>query len=331
MNRRILSVLIVSVFAISGLLLSACGGGSRDDARAEHQREREKLEGRYNKVRGLYVGTIESVGSVSGGDPGGASDTMQFQLSMYVDYKDDGVDPEGNAKFLPLLLGRFQLPDVIGENDREKLKADYDDLTGRVILTRAAGAVGANEFSMTGFVRGERIEGEVIRNGGVWGRFAAARTTNVPTAPSGGEDEDERRRRRRVFDRVVGTYDGIMESAGLDYAGRLTLLVAQRQMDGPSGKQIQLPVLTARFVRMPARASAQIYWNMSQVTLNSKSGAISMGSMDGEAARTTPGSGGMLFGEGKIDGDNVEIDFADVRAPLGRFRGRLVTPRPTVN
>lgn len=320
------STFIAALLLVSSLPLGlgACGGGVADDSRSELQKSREKLETRYRKIQGGYEGVIEA----SDGADGALSNT-KFRLSLYVDYRDDGVDPEGNPKFLPVLLGRFQLPDVVGENDNERLKADFDEINGQIIFTRAGGGSGggtsatSSAFSMTGVARGEEIRGEVVRNGGVWGRFTATRVSETASAPAGGEDEEERRRRRRIFESIVGTYSGVVDSPGVDYAARLTLSIIQRQSEGPSGQKVQLPFLMARFSRGDSSDAARFAWVMSDVTFNAQTGAIVMATNDTDTSRTgsTAAGGGVLTGDGSVGNGRADIEFVDSRSTLGRFRG----------
>lgn len=321
-----LAKMITNLFGAAAVAatLAACGGSAGDDSRSEHQRDREKLEGRYSRLRGTYVGAIQ---------PGAGEPPTNVELAMYVDYRDGGVDSQGNPKFLPLLLASFILPDFVGENDRESLKADYDEITGRVIFTRSgsdgasgrATAMGA--FSISGVVRGETIEGELVRNGGVWGKITLNRVNETAAGPTGGEDEAERRRRVKIFESVRGVYRGEVETNGINHAAQLNLTLTQRPGIGPSGKAMQLPVLVARYLRLDVRDTTLLNWYMSDVTYNSRTKLITMTSDAGDASRsgaTAPGAG-VMSGEGTITAEGAEIQLVDHRGPVGRFRGEKLS------
>ncbi len=309
--------------------LAACGGSAADDSRSEFQRDREKLETRYNRLRGTYAGTI---------DPGeGGGQIEKVEIAMYVDYRDGGVDPEGNPRFLPLLLARFHLPDFVGENDRESLKADYDEITGRIIFTRAAAggpageggaaASGASAFSIRGTFRGDAIEGEVVRNGGTWGRLDVKRVSDAASSPAGGEDEAERRRRAKIFESIQGVYRGKVESSGIDFAGQLTITLTQRPGVGPSGKTIQLPVLTARFARLDAGDPMMLSWYMSDVSYNAQTRFITMATNAADAGRagSAVSGAGVFAGEGRVAAGKADLRLTDHRGAVGRFRGTRVS------
>lgn len=322
-----ISVFRKVVYAFCGLILavgfSACGGSFGDDSRSEIQRDRAKLETRYRKVQGTYVGSIESLDGTS---------ATNVELSMYIDYKDDGVDPEGNPKFLPLLLARFLLPDVIGENDRERLIADYDDLTGQIIFTRHAAASGASAqaaastpFSITGVVRDDGVEGQVVRTGGVWGRIQAKRVSAVAQAADDGEDEDERRRRRKIYARIEGVYRGTVDNSVRPYQGQLTITITQTLLPGPSGKQIQMPILAAKFSRLDVPDPISESWPMSNVAYSPQVGLVNMSSSEADANRgSSVPNGRQLSVDGKITDGTADVDLTGNPYLSGRFRGTKI-------
>jgi len=312
----------MGMLVVAMSLAIGCSGRSGDENRATQLRDQEKLQTRYTAVQGLYVGTITPAQRRAA--------PVRVELGLYIDQRFSSIDVNGNTVFRPVLLGRFVLPDVISENDREDLMVDYDDVTGQLVMGRAGGASGAqgaaagganSPFSIRGRFSGDEITATVIRTGGVWGQLNIKRVSTTVSSSPEGEDRAEQDRRTKILETVVGRYVGLVKGGARGSESELILSIAQVEMLGPSGAMVPMPTLVARFRDINDQYEITTRF-LPRVTFNSQDGSIfatNAQSVTGAQA-TLPAS--ILTASGFVKNGEATVELSNGLGPLGRFTGR---------
>lgn len=288
------------------LALTACSGGvgSGEDVRAQQQKDAKALEDLYSSVQGKWEGVVSN--------PSIGLQPFKAELKLYVNYVQDGTNPDGSPKLRPALRGRFQPVDFIAETDTTTLVGDYDR-NGRIILTgqtavstgvsggsssgsassgaASGGSVDVQVFSIRGSSSGGRLNLELTRQGGVWGYFEATRVSSDASAPLAGDAAEYRDRFLRIYGPIEGTYLGTMKSVnGNDYQVQISIVIVEQ----PTGGGGSRPSITAIYKRLPS-GGGELEWPM-QISYNMQTGEIIMR----ESAGATPGSGGSTVPGGMI-------------------------------
>ena len=232
------------LLGLATFALAACSGGagSGEDASAQQQRDSKVLTDLYAAVEGTWSGTVSNPSS-------GLAD-FEADLKLYVFTVQDGVNPDGKPKIRPTLRGRFRPKKFVADTDFTTLVGDYDR-NGRLTMTALPSSTLATPFafSVAGTVARGNLDIEVVREGGVWGRFTGIQTSTIAESPTAGEMKEYRERFRRINGVLEGRYIGRMKSVdGNDYnvefavsispdiGATLPTLVAQyRRLDMPPG------------------------------------------------------------------------------------------------
>lgn len=174
------------------LLFSACAFDKNTNTDLQREIEnRNLLMQKYNRVTGVYRGTV--VAGVS---------TQTVELSFYtVDVK-IGQTANGEPKFLPALMTRYRVLNTV-EAD-VIMEATYLEETSQIFMANQG-----NTFGISGYFDGERITGDVIRNGGKWGTLNVTLVSRQSSAPNDANDRAERNERyTRIYEAIVGIYKG---------------------------------------------------------------------------------------------------------------------------
>jgi hypothetical protein len=270
-----LSMTLVTVlFAALGLAGCADGSDTGGDARAIQARDAKALEDQYLSVQGKWEGTVSN--------PASGLQAFAGELTLYVFYVQDGVNPDLSTKLRPTLRGRFQPRDFVAETDGMQLEGDFDR-SGRLVMAATKSLVGGDTKPLA--IRGVMSRGdaalEISRQGGVWGVFKAVRTSSDASAPVAGERAELRGRVLKVYRQVEGRYFGVLKARnGNDYNIEIALVVFER----PGMAQ---PVLLAQYKRLDAPAGT-LEWSL-DVEYNSQNGEIFMRENAASGGSSVPG------------------------------------------
>lgn len=191
-----LSMTLVTVlFVALGLAGCADGSDTGGDARSIQARDAKALEDQYLAVQGKWEGTVSNPASGLQAFPG--------ELTLYVFYVQDGVNPDLSTILRPTLRGRFQPRDFVAETDGMQLEGDFDR-SGRLVMAATKSLIGGDTKPLA--IRGVISRGdaslEISRQGGVWGVFKATRTSSDASAPVAGERAELRDRVLKVYRQV---------------------------------------------------------------------------------------------------------------------------------
>jgi hypothetical protein len=307
---KTMSKLAIVMTAMVWLAGCAGGGGMVDDQKAQQRRDSEKLQAQYDSVRGTYEGTISN--------PATGLRPTPARLSLYIQYVQDGVNTDGTPKVRPTLRGRFRLIDAVSETDMLTLIGDFDGVSGEMTLTtasgtQAAGAAASGDANMLE-LRGGAAAGAttltVTRRGGVWGTFNGTRTSTEASAPAAGEEAEQRERILAVYNKIAGTYTGVVNARGGErYEVEITLIIVER-----SGTT--LPGLAGQYRRTDFMTG--IGEKILSVEYNSLTGEIFMR----DAGGSKPGApeGGNLFSiSGTVINKVMKVELSDRRGKIGAF------------
>ncbi len=299
-------VLIVS------FVLSACGVGvdGADDFRAQQARDSKALQSRFDRIRGVYEGELigESMGEAI------KDRSLRARLFLYVLPVREGINPDGTTKIRPALYGRLELIDAVSETDTLTLSGDYDEF-GYLSMTSLSGSGpsgGSDRLALAlfGQVFGDRASLDVSRKGGRWGRFEAAKISSDAPAPEGGEDVNYRDRLRKLYEKMEGVYEGILEGGPERNRVEITLTVGQ----GPGANGGLAPILNGqfRYSDLPRGVGER----QLRVEFDSLTGQISMDAIAGGGS--IPGSQ-FLSLEGTWVEGFLRVRIRDSRGALGNL------------
>lgn len=266
--------LVTLVFVVLGFAGCADGSDTGGDAKSIQARDAKALEDQYLSVQGKWEGTVTNPASGLQAFPG--------ELTLYVFYVQDGVNPDFSAKLRPTLRGRFQPRDFVAETDGMQLEGDFDR-TGRLVMAATKSLVGGETKPLA--IRGVISRGdaslEISRQGGVWGVFKAVRKSTDASAPVAGERAELRDRVLKVYRQVEGRYFGVLKSRdGNDYNIEIAMVVFER----PGMAQ---PVLLAQYKRLDAPPGT-LEWSL-DVDYNSQNGEVFMRENAASGGSTVPG------------------------------------------
>lgn len=266
-------VLVFTVLA-AGLVGCADGSDSGGDARSIQARDAKALEDQYLSVQGKWEGLVSN--------PASGLKPFQGELTLYVFYVQDGVNPDFSAKLRPTLRGRFQPKDFVAETDGMQLEGDFDR-SGRLVMAASKSLVGGEvkPLALRGVISRGDASIEISRQGGVWGVFKAARTSTDASAPAAGERAELRERFLKVYRQVEGRYFGVLKTRdGNDYNVEIALVVFER----PGMAQ---PALLAQYKRLDAPPGT-LEWSL-DVDYNSQTGEVFMRENAASGGSTVPG------------------------------------------
>ncbi|MDX9730621.1 MAG: hypothetical protein RBT63_02515 [Bdellovibrionales bacterium] len=235
--------IFLGVWMVAASVGCSMGGGQAEDMRAQQARDAKALEDLYTKVQGRWIGTISNA----------ASELRSFEaeLLLYINYVEDGINPDGTSRLRPTLRGRFRPTEFVTETDDMLLVGDYDR-SGRLVLTARTSAGDSSKLlSIRGLLTHGKMSVEVVRQGGVWGIFDASRVSTDASAPAGGEAEHSRERLLKLYRSLEGRWVGTVSNAtsGLrSFEAELILYIYYIE-DGmnPDGTPKLRPTLRGRF------------------------------------------------------------------------------------
>lgn len=269
-----LSVHVAMVFVAIGLAGCADGSDTGGDARSTQARDAKALEDQYLSVQGKWEGTLTNPASGLQAFPG--------ELTLYVFYVQDGVNPDFSAKLRPTLRGRFQPRDFLAETDVMQLEGDFDR-SGRLVMSATKSLVGTDTkpLAIRGVISRGEASLEISRQGGVWGVFRATRTSSDASAPVAGEHAELRDRYLKVYRQIAGRYFGVMKARdGNDYNVEVAIVVFERP-------GFMLPTLLAQYKRLYG-PSGMLEWSL-DVDYNSQTGEVFMRENAASGGSTVPG------------------------------------------
>jgi hypothetical protein len=304
-HRFALRLAVCAVALLSTALgLSACSAGfsKDDDQKSQVRRDNEKLEAQFNLITGTYRGELKTYDTRVKG--------LEAELSLYILMEEDGVNSDGSKKARPALHGRFQLVDAVTDTDLLTLGGDYDARTGSLILTSPKGAV---QLSLRGSAVSERVQLDITRLDGQWGRYNATRISTQASAAAGGDIIDRRDRLLSVYRKVDGFYDGIVSGPS---GTRSPIQIDLMAVEHADASGLMLPQLVAqlRWLHAPDGIGER---NL-LVDYNSVTGVISMRESSSTSSSTTPGAA-MFSGSGTLIDGKLSIRFFERRGELGQF------------
>lgn len=241
----ILRFCLVCFVGTSILAMSACSPVNIDDdsTQAKLQRNEEKLKAVYASVTGTYKGLISIPGRANG---------LSASFVFYTVKINDGVDANNAPKSYTELRAQLRF-DQVGEYDDHVFKVDFKEHTGEVYLTQLAetsqmpGAVkeaicpvGPKDSALQarGAIIGGQLRGDLISAGKV-GTFRMERKSTQADIPV----RDQAQRLLRAFQKVSGSYDGVVGSADAPLAARVVLRIEQVS----SGPGLKCPELMGYF------------------------------------------------------------------------------------
>lgn len=223
---------VVLLNAVLAITLAACSGGvSEDGVSAQQANDAQKLADLYANVEGRWEGTVTN--ATSGAAP------FRAELMIYMDYVNDGANPDGTAKLRPELRGRFMPVEFASTTtDRLLLSGNYNR-NGRLVMaahgtTAASGggpSVGGSAPALTlqGVASGTKMTVQVTRLLGVWGTFEATRVTKNASAPSAGDADQMRDRFVRIHQRIEGRYSGTVRADnGNNFRGDVNIGIGEK-------------------------------------------------------------------------------------------------------
>lgn len=221
------------------LNLAACAFDKNSNTDTQKELEnRAALMEKYSPILGVYRGTIQA----------GVS-SQAVELSFYTVEKKIGQTANGEPKFLPALMVRYRnLSNVV---DDVVMESTYLDQTSQVLMS-----TNDNSLGVSGIFNGESINGNVTRNGGIWGTINVSLVSRESSAPNDANDRAERNARlTKIYQAVVGTYKGKVafphNSSASDFNITVTIVIDQvKDKDG-----YYVPALKADYTREndPAR------------------------------------------------------------------------------
>jgi hypothetical protein len=270
-----LSMTLVTVlFAALGLAGCADGSDAGGDGRSKQARDAKALEDQYLSVQGKWEGTVSN--------PASGLQAFAGELTLYVFYVQDGVNPDLSTKLRPTLRGRFQPRDFVAETDGMQLEGDFDR-SGRLVMAATKSLVGGDTKPLA--IRGVISRGgaslEISRQGGVWGVFKATRTSSDASAPADGERAELWDRVLKVYRQVEGNYFGVLKARdGNDYNIEIALDVDERP-------GMARPALLAQYKRLDAPPGT-LEWSL-DVEYNSQNGEIFMRDNEASGGSSVPG------------------------------------------
>lgn len=309
-------------------LVAACGGrGITDDEQAAVKEKNNKLEGDYKQVVGTYVGEVKT---------SSAGSALKSEVSLYINFVQDGVDQNGQPKLRPVLKGRFRLLEVVGELDYQYMDVDYKSDSGETVMILAKGSatrcvVGPQdpEFSMRGSLLGDHLTVKITRGGGVWGYLEAARVNQEATV----DPEQARKQLAAAYEKLAGTYNGdgsgrVQVAPGRsdrqDFIAQFLVRKVESATVGVDGTSLYCPSLS---VVMKTR---KIFDGMTEITLktvyNSATGVLSMREL-ADSGRTAPGVG-LWSITGLLNDQGMDVMMTDRIGLVGRFKGSTKNPEP---
>ncbi len=254
---------VICTLGLLTVVLSGCADGSDSggDARSIQARDAKALEDQYLSVQGKWEGTVTNAAS--------GLQAFSGELSLYVFYVQDGVNPDLSAKLRPTLRGRFQPRDFVAETDGMQLEGDFDR-SGRLVMAASKSLVGGDvkPLAIRGVISRGGASLEISRQGGVWGVFNATRTSSDASAPIAGERAELRDRYLKVYRQVEGRYFGVLKTRnGDDYNIEIALVVFERP-------GMAMPALLAQYRHIDAPAGT-MEWSL-DVDYNSQTGEVFM-------------------------------------------------------
>lgn len=273
-----------ALFLAIGLTGCADGSDTSSDARSIQARDAKALEDQYLSVQGKWEGTVTNPASGLQAFPG--------ELTLYVFYVQDGVNPDFSAKLRPTLRGRFQPRDFVAETDVMQLEGDFDR-TGRLVMAATKSLVGGDTkpLALRGVISRGDASLEISRQGGVWGVFKATRTSTDASAPVAGEAVELRDRYLKVYRQIEGRYFGVLKTRnGNDYNVEVAIVVFERP-------GFVLPTLLAQYKRLDAPPGT-LEWSL-EVDYISQTGDVFMRESTASGGSAVPG-GRLLSVTGKF-------------------------------
>ncbi|MBL7556518.1 MAG: hypothetical protein JNM24_11920 [Bdellovibrionaceae bacterium] len=203
-------------------LISACSFDKNDpsaDRAKERENDRAKLVQQYAPAEGRYVGKLEFFDRPN-------QLAVDVELGLIMEEENSGVDSDGLPIARPALRAYFKRADDLSLG--LMFKANYntfiDPNNQNLILTNptqigdktsAGGVDGSSQTtqevtSIRGKLAGDTIEAQVLTGAGILGKLSLIRKDKSAEANSLGFQADINEKVLRLYNRVEGTYEGMV-------------------------------------------------------------------------------------------------------------------------
>jgi hypothetical protein len=317
-TAKMIYALVKIVLSVATLTsLSACGVGVEGDNQysAQQQKDADALKAKYNKVVGVYSGVLNSSSS--------GQTNVPATLELYpLETVNPTVNPDGTTRTLPVLLGRFQLANIVSTTDYVTMIGNFDTNTSAVVLSPAAAfasgaaTVDVTSISVAGTVGVDSADVIVKKQGREWGHFTGTRTSRIVGAPTSNDETERRNRLYTVYHKIEGNYDATIDTGSQQIPVSLTISIKEKAGDSPG---VTIPVLVAQYRRLDVSSSVGQY--QLAVSYDQISNLMSMIATSG-GSPAVPGSD-YLSAAGTWTNGNLDVVLRDRNG----YAGELIATR----
>jgi len=310
--NRIFSHLIKSSFLVFAFVmavqsLQGCSMDPAEDANLQKEfDDRVTLQNQYDALVGSYKGLLHAKDI--------EAEPIEIEVRLFLVDEPDGVNEDGELKLRPSLKGFYrELSSRSGRSNFPLVVRYYPQTNEISMITDVQGVV----FQLQGKVNGTQIKGDATDDRGTLGSFELSKVSNdVGRAPD--ETIDERRRIREVYEKIKGTYEGLVkrpEPRLEDFPIEVKLFITEEAtgVDG-GGNVIFKPKLSGYLVRLDIGRDVGDYSMDVQYFVESK-----VITMKGKIFRnpTAPANIFISF-TGVYDDGSITGELSDHRGVLGR-------------